>query len=73
MSAGYKVYCVFSVLPFPHTHNPHDSLAEIEEYQLRIASDEKVMQQIFSVAFTPTFKFGPSMVAIGTLDNLSSQ
>ena len=40
---------------------------------MRIVSDEHVMKQIFSVALTPTFKFGPSMVAIGTLDNLSSQ
>lgn len=51
----------------------HNSLAEIEEYQLQIASNEEVMRQTFSVALTPTFKFGPSMVAIGTLDNLSSQ
>ncbi len=49
------------------------SLAEIDEYQMIIASNDVVMQQIFSVAFTPSFKFAPSIVAIGTLDNLSSQ
>ena len=40
---------------------------------MRIASNETVMQQLFSVAFSPSFKFGPSLVAMGTLDNLSSQ
>ena len=49
------------------------SLAEVEEYQLAIASNEKVIQQTLSLAVTPSFKFGPSLVAISTLDNLSGK
>ena len=49
------------------------SLAEVEEYQLKIASNEEVIEQLFAVALTPTFKFGHDMVAISTLEYLSRE
>ena len=47
------------------------SLAEMEEYQLKIASNEEVLHQIFSVALSPTFEYGPNLAATATLEYLS--
>lgn len=49
------------------------SLAEIEEFQLQIASNEKVLQQTFSIAFTLSLDFVYCKVAVATLDYLSKK
>ena len=49
------------------------SLAELPEYQIKIASNDVVMQQMFSTAFSPSSDFVSSYMAVGTLDFLSKQ
>ena len=48
-------------------------MAEMEEYQLSIASNEEVLQQVFSVALSPSFDFGTNRVAIRILEHLPMQ
>ena len=49
------------------------SLANEEEFKIRIAFNEEVMQQNLSIALSPAFEFESHKTAMTILENLSSQ
>ena len=49
------------------------SLCEVEEFQVKIASNDVVMQQLLSVAFSPTFDIFSIRLALDGFGYLSTK